>query len=351
MEALIFSFTRHGSVLSLSILAFLKKKDWKAASLTVRQFAEQDRELGEITPNLQEAVQEAFLKAELIVFVGAVGIAVRSVAPFIKSKQTDPAVIVVDESGAFVIPILSGHIGGANAWSHKIAAHLHGQAVITTATDVNHLFAVDEWAVQHHLIMPAARIVKAFSAALLEQGKAGIYSDFPIQGELPPGLENVSSGRLGVAVTLQKECRPFDQTVLLHPRILHLGIGCRRGTEEAAIAGLVYRELRRLGISMNTVAAAGTIDIKRSEPGLTRFFRTYTLPVHYYSAAELQQLPGNFTRSEFVLQTVAVDNVCERAAVLSSGGGSLLLDKTVADGVTLAIACENFTVSFDTVRR
>lgn len=348
MNADIFSFTKNGTALSLKLQSYLMINGWETESLTGRRFMHMSPKLRQIDSSLKEAVGAAFQRCRLLIFIGAAGIAVRSIAPFIRRKELDPAVIVIDERGRYIIPILSGHIGGANSEADKIAAFLRGQAVVTTATDVNHLFAVDEWAHKNHMAISSMREAKLFSAGLLEKGRAGLYSDFPISGMLPEGLEVSAGGPLGMAVTLRQDCYPFEQTVVLRPRIIHLGIGCRKGIHEDDISKLVFRELRRLHIGLSQIVDVNSIDVKKNEEGLKRFAKDYGLPLNLYTAEELQSLPGPFASSNFVLNTVGVDNVCERAALQAcQNGGHLMLPKTVADGVTLSIACENFIVSFN----
>lgn len=289
----------------------------------------------------------AFQTCRLIVFIGATGIAIRTIAPFIRSKVKDPAIVSIDERGHFVIPLLSGHIGGANALAAGIAEFLKAVPVITTATDVNDLFAVDEWAARHNMAISNLPSAKTFASCLVDCKKVGVKSDFPIRGPLPKGLVLAEEGPVGMAISLHKSVQPFVETVVLRPRILHLGIGCRKGTTMDAIEELVIRELTRLRVTLSVVTGLASIDVKKEEPGLLSFAREYALPIHFYSAAELQAAEGDFTPSSFVAQTVGVDNVCERAAVLDSHGGTLLLRKTSANGVTLAVAMEDFTVDFN----
>lgn len=347
MKAVLFSFTRRGTTLSLTIAAWLTVLGWDVQPLTTVKFATIDRRLRVLSPDLRTAAGAAFEEAQLLVFIGAAGITVRAIAPYVKSKETDPAVVVIDEKGHFVIPILSGHIGGANDMARRLADLVHGHAVLTTATDVNHRFAVDEWAARSGLAISSMREAKAFSAGLLETGRAGVYSDFPIVGPLPQGLEVRDSGPLGLAVTLRPDCYPFTETVVLRPRIIHIGIGCRKGIYKKTIGRVVLRELRRLQLPVHLIARVASIDVKASEEGLLAFAKDYGLPLVFYSANELNSLGDQgFASSDFVLRTVGTDNVCERAAYLSSNGGPFLLHKTVADGVTLAIAREDFSVQF-----
>ena len=315
--------------------------------------------LKEIGPSLQLMCKEAFPLCRLMVFIGATGIAIRSIAPYIRSKTKDPAVISIDEQGKFVIPLLSGHIGGANGLAAGIAAFLKAVPVITTATDVNDLFAVDtatdvndlfavdEWAARHNMSIYNMQSAKTFASNLVDCKKVGVKSEFPIRGPLPKGLVLAEGGPVGLAISLRKSVQPFVETVVLRPRILHLGIGCRRGTPKDNIEELVIQELKKLKVTMSVVKGIASIDVKKDEEGLLSFAEENAFPIRFYSAEELNAVEGDFTPSAFVAKTVGVDNVCERAAVLDSGGGKLLLRKTGRNGVTLAIAAEEYVVDFN----
>lgn len=345
MKAVVFSFTAAGAELSLHVRECLRKNGFAVQVMTVERYAAAANGLLSLRPNLQAATATAFRDARALVFIGAVGIAVRAVAPYVADKRRDPAVIGVDEKGRFVVPLLSGHIGGANRLARQLADFLGGTAVITTATDVNRLFAVDEWAAQRGLQLFSLTAAKRFAAALLAARPVGFYSDFPVAGPLPAGVKFADSGAVGMAVTLKKSCYPFADTVVLRPRIVHLGIGCRRGISAAQIRRLVRRELRRLDLSPTVIAGIATLDIKQDEDGLLAFAAEAGLALRFYTAASLRAVDGSISPSSFVAQTVGVDNVCERAALRSSGG-TLLLPKTAGDGVTMALAVEDFVVSF-----
>ena len=347
MNAIVFSFTRNGAKISLKLQKYLNSCGFRTGIFTTRRYSQEDPALKEISPSLQEMCKEAFSRCRLMIFVGATGIAIRSIAPYIRSKTRDPAVISIDEQGKFVIPLLSGHIGGANSLASGIAAFLRAVPVITTATDVNDLFAVDEWAARHNMSIFNMDGAKTFASYLVDCKKVGVKSEFPIRGALPKGLVLAEEGPVGMAISLRKSVQPFVETVVLRPRILHLGIGCRRDTTMDSIEALVIQELTKLKITLSVVKGIASIDVKKNEPGLLSFAKEYALPLRFYSADELNAVKGNFTPSSFVARTVGVDNVCERAAVLDSGGGRLLLRKTGRNGVTLAIAAEDFVVDFN----
>lgn len=287
---------------------------------------------------------EQFARADALIFVGASGIAVRAIAPWVKDKLTDPAVVSVDEGGAFAVPLLSGHVGGANDLARRVAAITGGTAAISTATDVNSLFAVDEWAARQGLVIGARTLAKEVSAALLEGKTVGFASDFPVEGALPAGLTG-GAAPLGVHITAQAEKRPFPRTLSLFPPCLTLGIGCRRGTAEEDIAAAADSALAAAGYDRRAVCQVATIDLKADEPGLLAFCARMGVPMVPFSAEELSRAEGEFTPSAFVRSVTGVDNVCERAAVLA--GGTLVVPKRAGGGVTAALALRAPKLSFE----
>ena len=176
---------------------------------------------------LSDWTAENFQKSDALIFIGAVGIAVRAIAPHCKSKATDPAVIVLDERGRFSIPILSGHLGGANDLAKKLASICGAVPVITTATDVEGVFAVDEWAKAQncHVLEPGR--IKTVSGTLLA-GKVVYYdSQWKITGTQPKNVFPTDENhQADFSVTLH----PQSDALHLVPKICVLGVGCKRGT-------------------------------------------------------------------------------------------------------------------------
>ena len=294
---------------------------------------------------MKALVGELFPRVEALIFVGACGIAVRGIAPFLVGKAVDPAVLVVDERGENVISLLSGHIGGANELARRIAREIGGTAVITTATDVNQRFSADAWAARHGLAIESMEAAKRFSAEILK-GDLPLWSEFPISGALPSGVFSGEGGACGLAISCRK-VYPFATTLLLIPRVLHLGIGCKRGTPAEKIRAAVDAVLLGENLCVQAVAGIASIDVKRDEEGLIFYAREEKLPLGFYTAEELRAARGEFTPSAFVQKTVGVDNVCERAAVLSAGeDATLVVGKTCLDGVTVAVAQEKWSVCF-----
>ncbi len=327
MKLHLIAFTRRGAALARKLAAALEGLGHSAEARGLGAGAEDLPSAGD----LKSWTANAFASGDGLIFVGACGIAVRAIAPHVKDKFTDPAVVAVDEAGRFAVPLLSGHVGGANALAEAVAAVTGGQAAVSTATDVNGLFAVDIWAREHGLTITDRALAKAVSAALLRGEKVGYASDFAL--DCPEGLYP-GKAELGVWVTCRGGGGPFPNTLRLVPKCLALGIGCRRGTPEAAIRAAVEAALP--GWDLAAVGEVGTIDLKRDEPGLLSFCETLGVPLRAYTAAELSEAQGTFTPSEFVRSVTGVDNVCERAAVCA--GGRLAVPKRAAGGVTVAAA-------------
>lgn len=284
--------------------------------------------------SLEEWTRAAFSEVRGLIFVGAAGIAVRAIAPYLQSKTTDPAVVVVDECGHFAVPILSGHLGGANDLARRIAAVCGAIPVLTTATDVGGVFAVDEWAKRQNCCVLQPEKIKEVSARALAGKTVRVFSPWPIMGSCPSYVEQVENEVYHVRLDVRAGAR---QALHLAPRILALGVGCRKGAAEADLEACFQALIAASGIAGQAVYTAASIDLKKEEAGLLAFCRTHNWPCRFYTAEQLKNVPGEFTASGFVAQITGVDNVCERSAVLVSGG-ALYWRKFARDGVTMALA-------------
>ena len=296
--------------------------------------------------SLDTWVRENFYEAEALVFVGATGIAVRAVAPYIRSKAYDPAVIVVDEKGEHIIPLLSGHLGGANALALKLAAITGGTAVITTATDLNGKFAVDTWAKEQDLAVINPSYIKVISAAVLQDET--IYFE---KTRFTPDMKESAAKGLNIGakyeiIDAESEKKPSiridiqdtdKECLKLCPQTGFLGIGCKRGATQEQIEEAFRSFLKKNRLFSACIQKAASIDLKREENGLLSFCAAHGFPVSFYSASELNGVPGTFSASDFVKETTGVDCVCERSAVRASGG-KLYIRKFAQDGVTFALA-------------
>ena len=311
----------------------------------------------------REAVGKAFRESDALVFVGAAGIAVRGIAPYIMDKYADPAVVSVDEFGRYAVPLLSGHVGGANRLAELTAEITGGIPVISTASDLNHVFAVDVWAEKHFLTITDRVLAKEVTAALLRGENVGFFSDVPVQGELPEGLillelesdpvppEVCSDFPACIYVTYRSAEAVREQfgqdgekILRLVPRCLSLGCGCKKDFDPAEAVRCATEFLKENGIDPEAVMEVATIDLKEKEPALRTVAGMFAGIFRLHSAAELAAVPGKFHDSDFVKQTVGVGNVCERAAMIY--GSELLAPKTSYEGITFALSLKIPSISF-----
>ena len=316
-----------------------------------------------------------------IVFVGACGIAVRAMAPYVTSKMHDPAVVCVDEAGTWAISLLSGHVGGANDLARRVARIVGATPVVTTATDVRGAFAIDEWAARRGLVIANPQLIKRVSGALLEGGHVGVCvgRQVSLTGKLPAGFvheecagDTDSASDTNDAGDIRKPCPAeaapdsADAVRALHahvhigpelpgesdPDTLHLitrntvvGVGCRRGCEPAILQDSVEAALAGLGLAPEAVATLATIDLKAAEPAVVKLAAKHGWRLRTFSAQALAAQGGDFTSSEFVRTHVGVDNVCERA--LACCGAVRVLNKQAHQGTTVAVGLVPEVLGFD----
>ena len=299
-----------------------------------------------IEGSVREWTFRAFSECDAIVFIGATGIAVRHIAPFVRSKDTDPAVVCMDELGRWAIALLSGHIGGCNLLTQRIADGMGAEAIVTTATDLNGKFSVDTFAVRNGMRISSLKIAKDVSARVLDGRFVGFHSDIPVDGDLPDGITPAESGEFGVCVSSDPGKRPFERTLNLVPMDIVLGVGCRRGTDPEKLKRFVTGHLDSLGVAPERVCTVASIDLKSDEEAILRLARDLRVPSRFYSSGELNSLEGEFTTSQFVRQVTDVDCVCERSAAMAAGGNDFLLRKTAEDGMTVAVCLRQISPRF-----
>ncbi|NBH14758.1 cobalamin biosynthesis protein CbiG [Lachnospiraceae bacterium] len=372
IQVSIISFTEAGSRLAKEIKGILEdcpqSGQWLAQGRREDRISVSVQESKKVSGSLKEWVGQAFVQSKVLIFVGAVGIAVRLTAGFIRDKYKDPAVLAIDEMGRFVIPVLSGHVGGANDCARYLARKLAAVPVITTATDLYGKFAVDVFAVKNGLILSDRRLAKEISAAALRGEQIGFFCEKEVFGSLPQELAETGerledrkkeTERYKIHVGVHDD-RQDGRTLFLHPRVLALGIGCRKGSSMEEIERFIREKFKEGRLAWDSICAVASVDLKKQEKGLLAFCEKWQFPFCTFSAGELAQLPGTFTESEFVAEITGVGNVCERAAmrcVMALAGErsqgqsepeyGLILKKTAEHGITLAVAQVDWSVAFE----
>ncbi|WP_049727274.1 cobalt-precorrin 5A hydrolase [Dorea sp. D27] len=293
---------------------------------------------------------------DAFLFIGAAGIAVRLIAPWVHDKYTDSPVIVMDEKGQYIIPLLSGHVGGAVELARVLAGVTGGVPVITTATDVQETFAVDMFALKNGLKIGSRELAKQISAAVLDQKKIGLYSESPIDGSWPEELEPCTSLEelqrypYGIAITEEGAAagQGTEKTVLRlkHRACIVAGIGCRKGTQMGQLAAGLGEVLQAHRIEAGQITAFASIELKKGEPGLRALAEEYEVPFHTFTAQELSTVAAVSSHSEFVERVTGVDNVCERAALRLCPDGELIQPKICAQGATFALVRDRCRLCF-----
>ena len=305
---------------------------------------------------LADAVAEAFRQYDALIFFMAAGIAVRMIAPHLKSKLTDPAVLVADERGGHIISLLSGHVGGGNGLTRRVADCLGGIPIITTATDVNGLISPDALGAELGLRPVPKPMIQEISGALLE-GKDVLYA---IDEQLPrhdffesalskrgiPVARISASDALAakgrtVFITADESLRS-EQLLCLVPRRLIAGMGCRRGVPKDVLKAALSDACARIGQEISAVSIIASAAVKKDEAGLLALAAELGAEARFFETADLQQKIEAYglEESEFVRRQIGAGNVSEAAALCCVEQGRIALPKTKWEKATVALVWE-----------
>ena len=307
-----------------------------------------EKELGEEVTLFQGTSKEIIklLKSNwqpntAFLFIGAMGIAVRLIAPLVKDKLSDPAVIVADEKGKYFISVLAGHYGGANEICKLLAQTLGGEAVITTATDVQGKVGLDVLAKKYGLKYDHRDVFKVVNSALVRGEEVNFYAkslplDFPY-----PFKQEGEKEFSGIKVVIspyvsEKKLREYQ----LYPPAIWVGVGCRRGVSLETLETAIFKALEKAEVSILGVAGISSIDLKKEEKAILDFSFKYKLKTKFFSGEELLEVIAEkkLNQSTKVLEKIGVGNVCEAAALKAVTAGELILPKTKFPQVTVALA-------------
>ena len=364
MRACIFALTQEGARLAMRLKCVMdgarlllpeKAKLWTGIEDTAEYF-----------PRLGMAVASAFHRYDALVFVMATGIVVRTIAPHIVSKLSDPAVLVFDERGMHGISLLSGHVGGANALARRLSAAIGADPVITTATDVEEVTAPDAISSELGLFPAPKREIMRINAYLLMKDETGKRREVPyyVQRDmkhaafykdslLACGIQvRVFKGAkeetipLRPAVLLTDRIREDTEGILfLLPRRLLAGVGCRKGTTEEEVLAALGEACESVGLSKTRIDALSSTTFKKNEAGLIGAAKTLDVPITFYNNEAMQETITRYRLAEsaFVKETIGIGNVCEAAALTMAGavGGRFALLKTKRKKVTVALLWQN----------
>lgn len=353
----IVAVTRHGVGLALQLQAKLEESVCYVPErhrFAIAMGAVGFQRVGAVFPEIWD-------KSRALICIMATGIAVRLISPLIRHKTVDPAVVVLDERGQFVISLLSGHLGGANRLAREVARLTDGQAVITTASDVRKKPSLDLIAQKAGLEIENMDMLSRAARAILEDEPVWLYDpeerltpfltdqhnihrlvekaamnpdpEIMEQGGQAPGKEDAPIGLWASELSAPPETR----WLLLRPRNLVVGVGCNRGAPAEEILGLLKTVFRREGLSLLSIRNLASVDIKADEPGILEAGKTLDRPVRFFSRKEIENIEVP-NPSGIVAEHIGVRSVCEATALLSARSETIIVEKQKTANVTLAVA-------------
>ncbi len=274
---------------------------------------------------------------KLFIFIMATGIVVRAIAPLIKDKKTDPAVLVIDDDGNYIISLLSGHLGGANAIAQQLSNFLKAQPVITTASDVNRLTAIDLWSQNNNLIIEDWSLLPHISTKLLDNKHLKVFDESNLQ--LPAEFKKVNSPEdadLLITNKITLHSKNINK-LYLRPKNIVLGIGCNSGTTDEEIEKVIKEVLDENNLSFSSVCSIATIVKKASEEGLLAFAKKFGINIDSFTPEEINSIT-DIEKSEAVFKATGAKAVAEPSAILASCNNKLLIRKQKRGNVTVAAA-------------
>ncbi|MGD8649711.1 MAG: cobalamin biosynthesis protein [Desulfobacterales bacterium] len=311
--------------------------------------------------SLSETLNHQFDQYDGHIFIMSTGIVVRVIAPHIKNKVVDPAVVVVDDQANYAISLLSGHLGGANALTLKIADIIGADPVITTATDVNRVPAIDVLAKEKNLLIENPQAIKTVNMALLQRKQIFAHDPFGFLGTSLPLIEPCTYGATSKHLKKNAREKEFDngpgiyvddvivglppEVLVLRPASLVAGIGCNRNTPMEEIKELLEEVMEAHHLASSSLTSLASIDVKSDETGMLNLSENLNLPLVFHNRQELNQVKEIQNPSIVVEKHVGVKSVCEASAILTARGGTLIVPKQSTKNVTVAIARINFSSS------
>ncbi|WCK56477.1 cobalamin biosynthesis protein [Aneurinibacillus sp. Ricciae_BoGa-3] len=350
----IVAITKHGVKLSRNLSIVFNRADLYYMS-KFAQGDEEDHGIQLFEGSVRLLLPSLFKAYRGIILIISLGAVVRMIAPLLKDKKTDPAVLVIDDKGENVISVLSGHLGGANALTKEIAAVLSARPIITTASDVQKTIAVDLFGAQFGWVWESADKLTPVSASVVNEEQVAVIQEsgernwWTYEAPLPGTITLYSSIQeallakpaAALVVThrnLTKDEWPIlANGVLYRPKVLVLGMGCNRGTTADEIEAVIDETLVQLRLSKKSVKAIATIDLKKDEAGLRQTAQKYNWEFVYYTPEQLNQVSLE-QPSATVFKYTGAYGVSEPAAKLCSGADELLLVKKKSGNVTISVA-------------
>ncbi|WP_226665303.1 cobalt-precorrin 5A hydrolase [Metabacillus litoralis] len=348
------AITKHGVELARELHSTFPQTDLFYMSKFERG-DETERNITLFDGNVRMLLPSLFKSYKGIVMIISLGAVVRMIAPLLKDKKTDPAVVVIDDKGNHVISVLSGHLGGANELTKQLADHLNATPVITTASDVQKTIPVDLFGRKFGWVWDSAEKLTPVSASVVNEEPVAIVQesgernwwnyDKPLPSHITvyETMEEAIRAKPKAALLVTHRLLSNEEQQLLHngvlyrPKVITLGIGCNRGTSLDEIEQVIQETLKELKFSIKSVKAICSIDLKKDEEGLIAVAKKYQWDFTYYTPEQLNSVKID-TPSDTVFKFTGAYAVSEPAARLYSGADYLVITKKKSGNVTLSVA-------------
>ncbi|NLY46902.1 MAG: cobalt-precorrin 5A hydrolase [Tissierella sp.] len=296
----------------------------------------------EVEDGIKGFLERSWTEYDGFIFISATGIAVRMCQPYIKSKDIDPAIVVIDDEGKFSISLLSGHLGGANGIAKSIGDYIGATTVITTASDNRGIDSIDLFAKENDYDIEDLSTVTKITSMMVNNKTVGIYTEDEKLINYPnliriDDLNNIDPSIEGIIIiTSNKEINFLDiPYTILRPKNINIGIGCRKGVEVEIVMEAIELALKEKKLSNKSIRSMGTVEIKKDEAGIIKAAAHYNCPLEIFTIEEILPLEDLFQKSQFVKDTIGVYSVSEPCAYLL--GGKPILGKFIHKGVTISI--------------
>jgi cobalt-precorrin 5A hydrolase/precorrin-3B C17-methyltransferase len=288
----------------------------------------------------KEKLFEIWESHKALIFIMATGIVIRSIAFFITNKKNDPAVLVIDEKGKFIIPLLGGHQAGANELAKELAKFLNSTPVLTTASDLSELPALDLWIERCGFKIKNPSLLPKTISKFIDKRKLNLFIEKNIQIPLPEYFQ-ITDNLLSADIIITNKSYQTDKLILV-PQNLFVGIGFHEGITEEEIEKRIREVFSEKGFLFEAIKGVATLERKANYQALKEFCKKHGFKLYGYSSSELNQIKG-ISHSETVFNAVGVSSVCEQASLLASRG-KLVIPKQVFKDMTIAVAECNYTI-------
>ncbi len=351
----IIALTRNGTQTGRRLQAALPNSILYAPARFVE--TESNKSITPYTTSVRQTLQSAFQEHDALICIMASGIVVRDLAPLLRSKHTDPAVVVMDERGQHAISLLSGHKGGANELARRAAALLEGTPVLTTASDAQGLPAVDLLGREEGWVINRSEHLTDVSAALVNGETVGVVQEAGEENwQLDPPPANLirfpsiaalqeASPPAAIIITFRQVSpellEAIPRSVIYHPPCLAVGVGCNRGTPAEEIQAAIDQTLTEAGLELSSVAQLATIEDKADEAGLLETCDKRNWPLRIFSRREIATVTDLPNPSEWAQRALGVPGVAEPAALLAANSDTLLVEKQKFPNVTVAVSLKS----------